>query len=126
MKLIIIKSMIFSALIFSAIGCGMAQEASLSQSSPNGIEIRTERYPRPPYSSAVYYIYERDGKDICTKLEMCDKFDSCESKYVLGSYKAPEDVRTGRFYGSTPTVRIPKEKLSKHMCLTKFSLLGTK
>ena len=75
------------------------------------ITVRTENYPRPPYSGATYYIYERDGQTICTK-------------YVKGSYKDEEDVQTGDPYGKTDAVVIGKEKLAKHVCLTKFKLTG--
>ena len=30
--------------------------------------VRTESFPRPPYSGATYYVYERTGRTICTKL----------------------------------------------------------
>ena len=84
--------------------------------------VRTENYPRPPYSGATYYIYERDGQTICTKLQVCNKYDQCDTKYVKGSYTDEEDVQTGDPYGKTDAVVIGKEKLTKHVCLTKFKL----
>ncbi|MGB7202609.1 MAG: hypothetical protein WBD16_10110 [Pyrinomonadaceae bacterium] len=85
--------------------------------------VRTENYPRPPYSGATYYIYERDGKVICTKLEVCNKFGDCEKTYKKGSFKEDLDIETGEPYGKTDAVLIPASKLRKHVCLTKFKLI---
>jgi hypothetical protein len=84
------------------------------------VTIRIEKYPRPPYSEATYFIYERDGQTICTKLAVCDKFDACDTEYHAGSYKADLDASTGDPYHATPKALIAPEKLRKHMCLTKF------
>lgn len=60
---------------------GLAMTAALAMSGTAcaadhaPITIRTETYPRPPYSGATSYVYERDGKVICTKLAVCDKYD---------------------------------------------------
>ncbi|WP_266156790.1 hypothetical protein [Dyella silvatica] len=113
-------------LSLSQFAFAVGDQATGTQTVKSDVSIRTERYPRPPYSGATYFIYEKDGKVICTKLAVCDKFDACESTYTQGSYKAPEDVKTGDPYGATPAVLIPKDKLPKHVCLTKFSLLGVK
>ena len=43
---------------------------------------------------------------------------------MKGSYKDEEDVQTGDPYGKTDAVVIGKEKLAKHVCLTKFKLTG--
>ena len=86
--------------------------------------IRTENYPRPPYSGATYYIYERAGEVICTKLEVCNKYDQCSTLYKRGSFKEDEDVETGAPYGKTDPVLIPPSKLRKHVCLTRFRLLS--
>lgn len=86
----------------------------------NPITIRTESYPRPPYSGATYYIYEQDGKVICTKLSVCDKYDHCDTSYHAGAFKAQEDVRTDRPYDSSPAVVVSEAKLRKHQCLVKF------
>ena len=88
----------------------------------SGVTVRTENYPRPPYSGATYYIYEREGVPICTKLEVCNKFDNCTISYRRGAFKDPEDKETGTPYGVTPAVPIPAAKLAKHSCLTKFRL----
>lgn len=85
--------------------------------------VRTENYPRPPYSGATYYIYERDGKVICTKLGVCNKFGDCEKTYKKGSFKEDLDIETGEPYGKTDAVLIPASKLRKHVCLTKFKLI---
>ena len=88
----------------------------------SGITVRTENYPRPPYSGATYYIYERGGATICTKLEVCNKFDNCDVSYHRRVFKDPEDQETGAPYGTTAAVPIPLAKLSKHVCLTRFGL----
>jgi hypothetical protein len=87
------------------------------------ITIRTENFPRPPYSGATYYIYERDDEVICTKLEVCNKYDDCDRTYKKGVFKEEEDVETGEPYGRTEPVLIPKNKLRKHVCLTRFKLI---
>ena len=87
------------------------------------IYIRTENYPRPPYSGATYYIYERDGRVICTKLEVCNKYDDCSVDYKKGSFKDEIDIETGDPYGKTGPVLIPVNKLRKHACLVKFKLV---
>ncbi|QDE39736.1 hypothetical protein FIV34_11230 [Luteibacter pinisoli] len=84
------------------------------------ITIRTETYPRPPYSGATYYVYERGGAVICTKLAVCNKYDECQTSYHAGVFKDPEDVETGKPYGGSPAVTIPDGKLRKHQCLAKF------
>lgn len=89
----------------------------------NRISIRTENYPRPPYSGATYYIYERDGEVICTKLRVCNKYDQCSTEYRKGVFKEEEDIQTGDPYGKTDAVFIPTAKLRKHVCLVKFKLL---
>ena len=87
------------------------------------ITVRTENYPRPPYSGATYYIYERDGETICTKLEVCNKYDDCSTTYKKGVFKEEEDIETGEPYGKTKPVVITNSKLRKHVCLTKFKLI---
>ena len=84
------------------------------------ITIRTETFPRPPYSEATYYVYERDGKVICTKLAVCDKYDECDTTYHAGAFKDPADVQTGKPYGGSPAALIAEAKLRKHQCLAKF------
>jgi len=85
-----------------------------------GITVRTEIFPRPPSSGATYYIYERDGKTVCTKLAVCDKYGHCDTEYHAGVFKTDEDVETGNPYGSSPAVLIPPQKVSKHVCLAKY------
>ena len=87
------------------------------------ITIRTEIYPRPPYSGATYYIYERGGEVVCTKLRVCNKYDNCETEYRKGSFKEDEDVRTGDPFDKTGPVAISSAKLKKHVCLTRFKLV---
>ncbi len=87
------------------------------------VTIRTENYPRPPYSGATYYIYERDDEVICTKLEVCNKYDDCSVTYKKGAFKEEEDIATGEPYGKTDPVVISRSKQRKHVCLTKFRLI---
>ena len=88
-----------------------------------GMTLRTENYPRPPYSGATYYIYEQNGEAICTKLEVCNKYDNCTTEYHKGVYKDDEDKQTGNPYGTTPAVPLPPAKQKKHTCLAKFGLV---
>ncbi len=104
--------------VFAAAGAWAAEAPSSGT-----VTVRTENFPRPPYSGATYYIYERGGRTICTKLEVCNKFDNCERQYAAGLFKDPEDVETGAPYNTTPAVAIPRAALSKHVCLTKFKLI---
>ncbi|MDP4005486.1 hypothetical protein [Methylobacterium sp. NEAU K] len=92
--------------------------------SPDATTVRTETFARPPYSGATYYIYERAGAAICTKLSVCNKFDACETKYVRGAYKDPEDVEAGEPAQATPAVAIRPGSLAKHLCLTRYDLAG--
>jgi hypothetical protein len=89
------------------------------------ITVRTESYPRPPYSGATYYIYEQSGRTICTKLEVCNKFGDCSSQYVKGAYRADVDKDTGDPYDQSPAILIPPAKLNKHVCLRRFKLIAT-
>ncbi len=122
----------FVIFILGVIGAGslaILSGAAASVHTPNGsqqrktITIRTENFPRPPYSGATYYIYERDNEVICTKLEVCNKYDDCETTYKKGSFKDEIDVETGDPYGKTGAVVIAPKKLKKHVCLTKFKLI---
>src|ERR1700741_4889260 len=104
---------------------GITSGPYLSTAAPSQqgrITVRTENYPRPPYSGATYYIYERDGETICTKLQVCNKYDDCDTEYKKGTYKDEMDVETGEPYGKTDAVLIPTSKLKKHVCLTRFKL----
>jgi hypothetical protein len=87
------------------------------------ITVRTESYPRPPYSGATYYIYEQSGQTICTKLEVCNKFGDCSAQYFKGTYRAQEDKDTGDAYNQSPAIEIPRAKLNKHVCLRRFKLM---
>ena len=90
--------------------------------SSTEITIRTEDFPRPPYSGATYFIYEQDGKQICTKLKVCNKFDDCEITYYKGAFKDSEDIETGNPFNSTPAQPITSSSVHKHLCLTKFHI----
>lgn len=94
-----------------------------ASSQHNRITIRTENYPRPPYSGATYYIYERGGEVICTKLEVCNKYNDCSTEYRKGIFKEQEDIDTGEPFGKTEAVTIPAAKQRKHVCLTKFKFV---
>lgn len=112
-----------SLLILVSVSVAMVWSETTAASQKSSVTIRTENFPRPPYSGATYYIYERDGEVICTKLEVCNKYDDCDRTYKKGSFKEDEDVETGEPYGRTEPVLIPKNKLRKHVCLTRFKLL---
>ncbi len=88
------------------------------------ITVRTESYPRPPYSGATYYIYEQSGRTICTKLEVCNKFDQCSAQYFKGAYREKEDRDTGDPYRESPAIQIPRAKLNRHVCLRRFKLVA--
>jgi hypothetical protein len=98
----------------------MALSGSACAADHRAISVRTETYPRPPYSEATYYIYERDGAVICTKLAVCDKHDACDADYHVGAFKTSEDAKVGKPYLVSPAVSISQEKLRKHQCLTKY------
>ena len=87
------------------------------------ITVRTENYPRPPYSGATYYIYEQSEQTICTKLEVCNKFGDCSVEYYKGAYRAEEDQQTGEPYDKSERIPIPRAKLNKHACLRRFKLI---
>ncbi|AEG69041.1 hypothetical protein [Ralstonia solanacearum] len=82
------------------------------------------QYPRPPYSGATYFIDERGGQVICTKLEVCNKYDRCTAQYVKGVYQDPLDRQAGAPYAKRGAVPISHAKLPRHMCLTRFNLVG--
>jgi hypothetical protein len=110
--------------MLSAISIFAATLLVLAASQQKGqVTIRTENYPRPPYSGATYYIYERDAEIICTKLEVCNKYDDCSVTYKKGAFKEEEDIETGDPYGKTDRVVISRSKQRKHVCLTKFKLI---
>lgn len=111
---------LLAAAAFSGIGRSPMQ---INAAAAGEITIRTENYPRPPYSGATYYIYERDGEVICTKLSVCNKYDDCSVIYKKGPFKEDEDIETGEPYGRTDPVVIPRAKLKKHVCLTRFRLV---
>ena len=99
------------------------QAPTKRKAAPPPITVRTETYPRPPYSGATYYIYEQSERTICTKLEVCNKFGDCSAEYFKGAHRAQEDKETGDPYGQTPAVAIPRAKLNKHACLRRFKLI---
>ena len=127
-----------TTIIFLVIACISCSVLALSLSGPTEektvaidavadaqkkpITVRTETFPRPPYSGATYYIYERDDKVICTKLTVCNKFEKCTNTYKKGVFKDELDVQTGDPYEKENPVLIAASKLKKHTCLTKFKL----
>jgi hypothetical protein len=114
----------FVILMIAATLAGWEPVRSEAAAQQNRITVRIERFPRPPYSGATYYIYERGGEVICTKLEVCNKYDDCETQYKKGVFKEEEDIETGEPYGREKAVVIPTAKLRKHVCLTRFKLLS--
>lgn len=101
----------------------VAPQTSYKRKAVAPITVRTENYPRPPYSGATYFIYEQSERTICTKLEVCNKFGNCEVEYFKGAYRTKEDQETGDPYDKTPPVEIPRAKLGKHACLRRFKLI---
>ena len=115
-----------SGLAFNAVRQTNVTEPATSLLDPPQTKVttvRTKSYPRPPYSGATYYIYERDNKIICTKVETCNKFDHCSSVYKKGEWKDQMDVEYDEPHALTDPVVIAASKLKKHGCLTKFKLL---
>lgn len=100
------------------IGLALSGSACAAEQAP--VTIRTESYPRPPYSEATYYVYERGGKVVCTKLKICDKYEHCDVDYHAGAFLDPLDQRNGDPYGVTAPTPIPEGKRAKHQCLAKF------
>lgn len=100
-----------------------AAPATSKDGAPS-VTVRTEQYPRPPYSGATYYVYEMRGTTVCTKLEVCNKFGECQVSYHRGAFKAPEDQETGEPYGATPAAAIGATKIRKHVCLVRYTVGG--
>jgi hypothetical protein len=92
--------------------------------APSAMTVRTETFARPPYSDATYYIYERDGLTVCTKLAVCNKYDECHAQYVEGAFRDPADTGDERPYATSPAIAIAAASLVKHVCLTRFGLAG--
>lgn len=111
------------ALLVGMLSVAPTPQAPDNRKAVSRITVRTESYPRPPYSGATYYIYEQSERTICTKLEVCNKFDDCSAEYFKGTYRADVDKETGDPYDTTPPVEIPRAKLSKHACLRRFKLI---
>ena len=107
-----------------AVPAAPTSTARAQQKTVPPITVRTENYPRPPYSGATYYIYEQSGQTICTKLEVCNKFGNCSAQYIKGAYRAKEDQETGDPYDESPAILIPRAKLKKHVCLRRFKLIA--
>jgi hypothetical protein len=110
-----VKAIIFIFAFMFLGPVGSEHKVTTSPLQDDRIFIRTENFPRPPYSGATYYIYERENEVICTKLEVCNKYDDCSVTYKKGVFKEEEDIETGEPYGTTEPVEIPKNKLKKHV-----------
>lgn len=131
MRKVTIIVVVFAALTITGLAFNAARTTSMNEAATRMPEppqtkvttVRTKSYPRPPYSGATYYIYERDNKVICTKVETCNKYDNCSSEYKKGEWKDQMDVAYDEPYGLTEPVAISPTKLKKHVCLTKFKLL---
>ncbi|MEP7147609.1 MAG: hypothetical protein ABI857_01830 [Acidobacteriota bacterium] len=121
MRTVLLSRIVLGILVGIAV-IGGPEPAAIASAQKERISVRTENFPRPPYSGATYYIYERNGEVICTKLRVCNKFDDCSTEYKKGAYKDEIDIETGEPYGQTDAVFIPANKLRKHVCLTKFKL----
>jgi hypothetical protein len=89
----------------------------------SAITVRTESYPHPPYSGATYYLYERDGQVLCTKLEVCNKYRQCTATYRRGRFIDDQHRQLGP-HARTAPVAISPAKLGQHVCLSRFGLAG--
>lgn len=107
-------------LIVAVFLLGHASGAFAARPAKPAISIRTEQYPRPPYSGATYYIYEQGDTTLCTKLEVCNKYGDCTTSYHTGRYQDPEDRETGEPYGTSPSIPIPPAKLARHVCIVRY------
>lgn len=105
-----------------AVLVGLLPGAATSGDAGAQFSVRTEQYPRPPYSGATYYIYESGGAIVCTKLEVCNKFGACSASYHRGSYMAAEDHDAGQPYGALSATPIAPAKRGKHVCLARYVL----
>ena len=112
------------AVTLVAVAAAPTSSGPTQRKAASPITVRTESYPRPPYSGATYYIYEQSGQTICTKLEVCNKFDDCSAQYFKGAYRDREDQETGDPYQKSPAILIPRAKLNKHVCLRRFKLIA--
>ncbi|AGH95414.1 hypothetical protein [Pseudobdellovibrio exovorus] len=84
----------------------------------SAIAVRTESYARPPYSGATYFLYEKDGQVICTKLKVCNKYNECETTYKSGLFRDEEEMEEGvEPFEKTESQVIAPEKLKLHQCL---------
>ena len=72
----------------------------------------------------MYYVYETRGATVCTKLEVCNKFDQCEVSYHRGAFKDAVDEETGEPYAAAPAVTIGAAKIRKHVCLARYLVDG--
>lgn len=114
---------IITILVVLAIVAPLPARAAGAETSP-ATTVRTEAFPRPPYSEATYYIYERDGRTVCTKLAVCNKYDQCRTQYIPGAFREAEDTSADGPSGTPPAVAIAVASLPKHVCLTRFGLAG--
>lgn len=102
----------------------VATTAWAAGTEPPRMTVRTEIFARPPYSEATYYIYESDGRTVCTKLSVCNKYDQCRTQYVPGAFREPEDTGASQPDATTEAVDIAPSSRIKHICLTRFGLAG--
>lgn len=109
--------LLLSLLVFASWG----QIANAATDSKKSINIRTESRAHPPYSGSTYYIYERDGAVICTKVTTCNKYDECSTEYREGAFV--QDGDGDEAFDTKPPVPIAESSLKKHICLKKFKLI---
>ena len=114
-----------AVIVLAAILPAAGQPGVTAPTAGAAVTVRTEQYPRPPYSGATYYVYERGGAPICTKLAVCNKYGDCAASYHAGRYRAPEDRGTGTPYATSPAAPIPAGKLKRHVCLVRYRLIPT-
>jgi hypothetical protein len=107
-------------LLLAALG---STGAAASPDEDEPVTIRTETYRRLSYSDATYFIYERDGETVCTKLVVCNHYTAaCRTVYARGAFRAYVDLNAGAPTTETTPVAIPQRNLIRHICLRRFAL----
>ena len=114
-------------MLATAIAIASFSPLSASAAGQDGLHtttVRTETFARPPYSGATYYIYERDGRTICTKVAVCNKIDQSDTQYVPDAFHDPQDADNQKPSATSPAMPIAAASLARHVCLTRFGLAG--
>ena len=115
-----VRSTALGIVLLAAFG---SSEAAASPVEDEPVTIRTETYRRPSYSDATYFLYERDGEAVCTKLVVCNRYTAaCRTVYARGAFRAYVDLNAGAPTVETAPAVIPRKNLVRHICLRRFAL----